>query len=130
MRVNDLIKLRLSIDKIEVYELSFLKTCPKCLQSCNNIDAIIPYWGWNDISCKKGSCEYWIHKSIDSCQTEDDVNCSPSCFTIWNSFPNDDNTRHVNDVILRTASIDDDVIIDFNRDGSEGAFITQTIISE
>ena len=96
--------MRLSIDKIEVYELSFLKTCPKCLQSCNNIDAIIPYWGWNDISCKRGSCEYWIHKSTDYCQTEHDVNYCLSCFAILKRFlPNDDNTRPINDVIFSNS---------------------------
>ena len=43
---------------------------------------------------------------------------------------NDDNTRPANDVILRTARIDDDGITEFNSDGSEGASITQTVISE
>ena len=43
---------------------------------------------------------------------------------------NDDNTRPENDVILRTASIDNDVITEFNSDGSEGASVNQTIISE
>ena len=79
---------------------------------------------------KRFFCEYWIHKSIDCCQTEDGVNYCLFCFKILKNLPNDDNTRHVNDVILRTASIDDDVITEFNNDGSEGAFITQTVISE
>ena len=43
---------------------------------------------------------------------------------------NDGKTRPVNDVNFRTASIDDDVITELNSDGSEGASITQTIISE
>ena len=43
----------------------------------------------------------------------------------------DDNTRPENNVIIRTASIDDDdMITEFNSDGSEGASITQTVISE
>ena len=46
------------------------------------------------------------------------------------SLPNDDNTRPINDVILRTTCIDNDVITEFNSDGSEGASITQTVISE
>ena len=46
------------------------------------------------------------------------------------SLPNDDNTRPVNDVILRTTCIDNDVITEFNSDGSEGASITQIVISE
>ena len=54
---------------------------------------------------------------------------SPSCFIILNSLPNDNNRRPVNDVILRSARIDDDVITEFNSDGSEGASIIQTIIS-
>ena len=43
---------------------------------------------------------------------------------------NDDNTRPNNDVILRTASIDDNMIKEFNSDGSEGVSITQSVISE
>ena len=43
---------------------------------------------------------------------------------------NDGKTRPVNEVNFRTASIDDDVITELNSDGSEGASITQTIISE
>ena len=129
LKVNDLIRSRLSIDDIEASELSFLKTCSKCLQSCNDIDTIISYGGWNDISCKKGSCEYLIHALIDCCQTEYDINYCSSCFTILKSLPNDNNTRLVNDIILRTASIDDDVITEFNSDSSENASITQTIIS-
>ena len=78
----------------------------------------------------KKSYEYYIHKLIDCCQTEHDVNYCPSCFIILNSLTNDDNTRSVNDVILRTARIEDDMITEFNSDGSEGASITQTFISE
>ena len=78
---------------------------------------------------KKGYYEYWIHKLIDYCQTENHVTYYPSCFAILKSLPNDDNTRPVNDAILQTASIDDDVITEFNSDSSENASITQTIIS-
>ena len=46
------------------------------------------------------------------------------------SLPNVNNTRPVNDDSLRTASINDDIITEFNSDGSEGASITQTVISE
>ena len=49
---------------------------------------------------------------------------------ILNSLPNDDNTRHVNNVIFRTVRIEDDAITEFNSDGSEGASVTQTVISE
>ena len=47
-----------------------------------------------------------------------------------NSLPNDDNTRPVNEFILRTACIDDDIITECNSDGSEGASITQIVIGE
>ena len=102
----------------------FKKTCSKCKQLCNDIDAIIPCRGWNDISCKKDSYEYWIHTPIDYYQTKDDVNYCTSCFIILNSLSNDDNTKSINDVIFRRASIDDDVITEFNSDGLEGASIT------
>ena len=107
-----------------------LKTCSKFRQSCNNIDVIILCGGWNDISCEKGSCEYWIHKSNDFCQTEYDVNYCPSCFIILKFLSNDDNTIPENNVILRTASSNDDVITEFNSGGSEYASMTQTFISE
>ena len=45
-------------------------------------------------------------------------------------MPNDDNTIPANDVILRTVSIYDDVIAEFNSDGSEGASDTQPVINE
>ena len=130
LKVNDLMKSRLSIDDIEASELSLLKTCSKCLQSYNDIDTIISCGGWNDISCKKGSCEYWIHESIDCCQSEYDINYCSSCFTILKSLPNDNDTRLVNNAILRTASIDNDVIMEFNSDSPESASITQTSISD
>ena len=47
-----------------------------------------------------------------------------------NSLPNDDNTRPVNEFILRMARIDDDVITECNSDGSEGASIAQIVIGE
>ena len=108
----------------------FFKTCSKCRQSCNDIDAIIPCGGWNNSSCKKGSYEYWIHKSIDCCQTEDYVNYCPSSFITLNSLPNDDNTRPVNEFILRMARIDDDVITECNSDGLQGASFAQIVIGE
>ena len=123
-------KARLSIDVVEESELPFWKICSKCRQSCNNIDVIIPCGGWNDILCEKDSCEYWIHKSTDRCQTEHNVYYCSSYFTILNSLPNDDNTRSINDAILRTTSIDDDVMTELNNDGSEGVSITHTVISE
>ena len=124
-------KLRLSIDMVEASELPFFLICLKCRQSCNNIDTIIPCGGWNDVLCEKVSCEYWIHKSTDCCQTGYDVNYCSSCFIILKSLYKDDNTRPENNVIIRTASIDDDdMITEFNSDGSEGASITQTVISE
>ena len=43
---------------------------------------------------------------------------------------NDDNTIPENNVILRTASSNDDVITEFNSGGSECSSITQTVISE
>ena len=46
------------------------------------------------------------------------------------SLPNVNNTRAVNGDSLRTASINDDIITEFNSDGSEDASITQTVISE
>ena len=117
LKVGDLIKLRLLIDEIEESKLSFFKTFLKCVQSYNDIDAIIPCWGWNGMSCKKGSCEYCIHKSIDCCQTEDTVNYCLSCFIRLKSLSYDDNTIPVNDVIFQPASIDDDVMTKFNSDG-------------
>ena len=45
LKVNDLMKSRLSIDEIESSKLSFFKTCSKCRQSCNDIDTIIPCGG-------------------------------------------------------------------------------------
>ena len=46
------------------------------------------------------------------------------------NLTNDDNTRLVNDVILQTTIINDDVIKEYNSDGSEGTSITYTVISE
>ena len=45
-------------------------------------------------------------------------------------FSNDDNTRHINKVILRMTRIEVDVKIEFKSDVSEGASITQFFISE
>ena len=78
----------------------------------------------------KKYCEYWIHTSTDCYQSDHDVNYYISYFTILKSLSNDDDTRPEDNIILRTASIDDDVITECNSDGSQGTSITQTVIGE
>ena len=80
-------------------------------------------------SKETNSCTYWIHKTINCCQTVSNVNYYPNCFQLQQ--------RNISDESIRSEMIhefrqylSDDGSISYEYDKAEDKSIARTVISE